>query len=173
LSEPNGLAFGGDRDGVATAAPMRRAAQVSALRVIRVVAAALYDDVGRVLIADRPAGKHMAGRWEFPGGKVAEGETLSDALARELNEELGITVSAAHPLVDLTHDYPDRRVELHLWVVQGYSGEPKSLDGQRLKWVEPARLFDEDILEADLPFIEALQNLPPPQLPAKVTERLN
>jgi 8-oxo-dGTP diphosphatase len=132
-------------------------------RVVRVVAAALYDHQGRVLIADRPPGKHMAGRWEFPGGKVADGETLSDALSRELNEELGITVSAAQPLVDLTHDYPDRRVELHLWVVQGYTGEPRSLDGQRLKWVEPARLFDEDILEADLPFIEALQNLPPPQ----------
>ena len=136
---------------------------MSATKVVRVVAAALYDAQGRVLIADRPPGKHMAGRWEFPGGKVADGETLSDALSRELNEELGITVSAAQPLVDLTHDYPDRRVELHLWVVQGYTGEPRSLDGQRLKWVEPARLFDEDILEADLPFIEALQNLPPPQ----------
>ena len=136
---------------------------MSAPRVIRVVAAALYDNRGRVLIADRPPGKHMAGRWEFPGGKVAEGETLADALSRELNEELGITVSAAHPLLDLTHDYPDRRVELHMWVVKGYTGEPRSLDGQRLKWVEPARLFDEDILEADRPFVEALQNLPPPQ----------
>jgi 8-oxo-dGTP diphosphatase len=127
--------------------------------VVRVVAAALYDAQGRVLIADRPAGKHMAGRWEFPGGKVAEGETLSDALARELNEELGITVSQAEPLLDLTHDYPDRRVELHMWVVKGYTGEPRSLDGQRLKWVEPARLSEEDILEADLPFIQALQNI--------------
>ena len=132
---------------------------MSATRVIRVVAAALYDGRGRVLIADRPAGKHMAGRWEFPGGKVAEGETLSDALARELNEELGITVSQAEPLLDLTHDYPDRRVELHMWVVKGYTGEPRSLDGQRLKWVEPARLSEEDILEADLPFIQALQNI--------------
>ena len=131
--------------------------------MIRVVAAALYDAHGRVLIADRPAGKHMAGRWEFPGGKVAEGETLSAALARELHEELGITVSQAEPLIDLTHDYPDRRVELHLWVVKSYSGEPQSLDGQQLKWVEPARLCDEDILEADLPFIEALQDLPPPR----------
>ena len=127
--------------------------------MVRVVAAALYDDRGRVLIADRPPGKHMAGRWEFPGGKVAEGETLSDALARELNEELGITVSQAEPLLDLTHDYPDRRVELHMWVVKGYTGEPRSLDGQRLKWVEPARLSEEDILEADLPFIQALQNI--------------
>ncbi len=132
-------------------------------RVIRVVAAALYDRQGRVLIADRPAGKHMAGRWEFPGGKVGEGEPLADALARELNEELGITVSRAEPLLNLTHDYPDRRVELHMWLVKGYTGEPKNLDGQRLKWVEPARLLEEDILEADRPFIEALQNLPQPQ----------
>jgi 8-oxo-dGTP diphosphatase len=132
---------------------------VTESRVVRVVAAALYDDRGRVLIADRPPGKHMAGRWEFPGGKVGEGESLADALARELNEELGITVSAAQPLLDLTHDYPDRRVELHMWVVKGYTGEPRSLDGQRLKWVEPARLFDEDILEADLPFIQALQKI--------------
>jgi 8-oxo-dGTP diphosphatase len=132
-------------------------------RAIRVVAAALYDAQGRVLIADRPAGKHMAGRWEFPGGKVGNDETLSEALSRELHEELGITVATAHPLMDLTHDYPDRRVELQMWLVKRYTGEPKGLDGQQLKWVEPARLCEEDILEADRPFIEALQNLPPPR----------
>jgi 8-oxo-dGTP diphosphatase len=130
--------------------------------VIRVVAAALYDEQGRVLIADRPAGKHMAGRWEFPGGKVAADETEFQALSRELREELGVAVSQAHPLVSLTHDYADRSVALSLWVVNQYSGVPQSLDGQRLKWVEPARLFEEDILEADRPFIEALQQLPPP-----------
>ena len=134
-----------------------------AKRAIRVVAAALYDGAGRVLIADRPAGKHMAGRWEFPGGKVGDGETSSDALYRELREELGITVGTAHPLMNLTHDYPDRRVELQMWRVERYTGEPQGLDGQRLKWVEPARLCDEDILEADRPFIEALQRLPPPR----------
>ena len=75
---------------------------------------------------------------------------------------MGITVSSAQPLMDLTHDYTDRRVELHMWLVKDYRGEPQSLDGQQLKWVEPARLFDEDILEADRPFIEALQSLPPP-----------
>jgi len=132
-------------------------------RAIRVVAAALYDEQGRVLIADRPAGKHMAGRWEFPGGKVGNDETLPDALSRELHEELGIKVDAARPLMNLTHDYPDRRVELHMWLVDGYAGVPAALDGQRLKWVEPSRLLEEDILEADRPFIEALQNLPPRQ----------
>ena len=84
---------------------------------IRVVAAALYDARGRVLIAERPAGKHMAGRWEFPGGKVAAGELEADALVRELAEELGIEVWAARPCLRLTHTYPDREVELSLWVI--------------------------------------------------------
>lgn len=129
---------------------------------IRVVAAALYDAQGRVLIADRPPGKHMAGRWEFPGGKIADGETQSEALVRELREELGVTVRTAHPMLELTHDYPDRRVVLSMWVVKRYVGEPRALDGQRLKWVAPAQLSNEDILEADRPFIEALQRMAPP-----------
>jgi 8-oxo-dGTP diphosphatase len=124
--------------------------------VILVVAAALFDVSGRVLIAERPAGKHMAGRWEFPGGKVAPGEAEKAALTRELEEELGIEVLAARPLMRLTHRYPDREVELSMWVVERYGGEPRPLDGQRLKWVECARLADEDILEADGPFGAAL-----------------
>jgi 8-oxo-dGTP diphosphatase len=124
-----------------------------------VVAGALYDGEGRVLIAERPAGKHMAGRWEFPGGKVASGESDAAALARELQEELGVHVLASRPLMTLHHEYADRTVELSMWIVESYTGEPRGLDLQRLKWVEPARLTDEDILEADLPFIQALQRL--------------
>jgi len=127
--------------------------------VIRVVAAALFNVDGDVLIAQRPPGKHMAGRWEFPGGKIAAGESDAAALARELHEELGIAVSAARPLLTLTHDYADRSVELSLWIVERYAGEPRSLDGQQLKWVPPGRLLEEDVLEADRPFIEALQRL--------------
>lgn len=125
--------------------------------MIRVVAAALYDAEGRVLIAQRPPGKHLAGRWEFPGGKVAECESDEQALARELHEELGISMGEARPLLTIRHDYPDRSVELSMWIVERYTGEPRSLDGQQLKWVQPARLRDEDVLEADQPFIEALQ----------------
>ena len=147
----------GGADQASGGSPMMAAAP----RTIRVVAAALFDSAGRVLIADRPAGKHMAGRWEFPGGKVAPGETDRDALVRELREELGVQVSSARHLMELAHDYPDRRVELQMWIVDGFSGVPQSLDGQRLKWVPVARLFDEDILEADRPFIEALQRLTP------------
>jgi 8-oxo-dGTP diphosphatase len=127
-----------------------------------VVAAALYDALGRVLIAQRPAGKHLAGRWEFPGGKVANGESEPRALARELHEELGIEVSAARPLMRLTHRYADREVELSLWVVQAYRGTPRPLDAQALKWVVPAALAHEDILEADRPFVAALRELPAP-----------
>jgi 8-oxo-dGTP diphosphatase len=122
-----------------------------------VVAAALYDAQGQVLIAERPAGKHMAGRWEFPGGKVDPPESERGALERELREELGIEVESAQPLMRLSHAYEDRDVELSLWVIAGYRGTPRPLDRQRLKWVAPARLADEDILEADRPFVAALQ----------------
>ena len=121
------------------------------------VAAALYDAQGQVLIAERPQGKHMAGRWEFPGGKVNRGESERDALERELREELGVEVESAEPLMRLSHAYADRDVELSLWVIGGYRGTPRALDGQRLKWVAPARLAAEDILEADRPFVAALQ----------------
>ena len=126
-----------------------------------VVAAALYDSDGRVLIAERPAGKHMAGRWEFPGGKVNVGEAEAQALSRELREELGIEVTSSRPYMRLTHSYDDRDVELSMWIVERYSGVPQGLDGQRLKWVQPARLLDEDILEADRPFVQALARLGP------------
>jgi 8-oxo-dGTP diphosphatase len=130
--------------------------------LVPVVAAALFDGVGRVLIAQRPAGKALAGRWEFPGGKVAAGESERHALARELREELGIEVIAARPFMRLTHAYEERDVELSLWIVERFAGEPRSLDAQALKWVAAAQLPVEDILEADRPFVAALRDLPPP-----------
>jgi len=132
----------------------------SARASIVVVAAALFDRDGRVLIAQRPRGKPLAGRWEFPGGKVDAGESERQALARELREELGIEVLAARPFMRLTHAYAERDVALSLWIVERFSGEPRSLDAQALKWVAPERLGSEDILEADQPFIEALRDLP-------------
>jgi 8-oxo-dGTP diphosphatase len=127
-----------------------------------VVAAALYDDAGRVLIAQRPPGSHQAGRWEFPGGKVAHGESEDAALARELREELGVEVQACRPFMRLEHRYPDRHVELSLWIVERFSGSPRALDGQQLRWVAPRLLGHEDLLEADRPFVEALRDLAPP-----------
>ena len=129
---------------------------------ILVVAAALYDAAGRVLIAQRPPGRHQAGRWEFPGGKVAPQESEAAALTRELREELGIEVAASRPLMRLQHSYPDRCVELSLWIVERYRGSPRPLDGQQLRWVAPQLLEREDLLEADRPFVAALRQLPPP-----------
>ena len=130
---------------------------------VLVVAAALFDRAGRVLIAQRPAGKPLAGRWEFPGGKVDPGEGELDALVRELREELGVEVVAARPFMRLTHAYQERDVELSLWIVERFAGEPRSLDAQALKWLAPAELGSEDILEADQPFIEALRELRAPE----------
>ncbi|HXY76140.1 MAG TPA: (deoxy)nucleoside triphosphate pyrophosphohydrolase [Steroidobacteraceae bacterium] len=129
---------------------------------ILVVAAALYDRQGQVLIAERPAGRQLAGRWEFPGGKVMPGESEHAALARELREELGIEVTASRPCMRLRHAYEDRDVELSLWIIERFTGEPSSLEGQRLRWVPPAQLADCDLLEADRPFVAALALLAPP-----------
>ena len=130
--------------------------------MILVVAAALYDARGRVLIARRPQGRHQAGRWEFPGGKVAPGESEAAALARELREELGIEVTASRPFMRLEHSYADRSVELSMWIVERFAGAPRSLEDQELRWVAPADLGQADLLEADRPFVEALLDLPPP-----------
>jgi 8-oxo-dGTP diphosphatase len=124
---------------------------------LRVVAAALFDADRRVLIAERPAGKHMAGWWEFPGGKVGSDESDEQALIRELHEELGIDAEPNAEIMTLTHDYPDRVIDLVLWRATVKSGVPRGLYGQQLKWVECGALAGERLLEADRPFIAALQ----------------
>jgi 8-oxo-dGTP diphosphatase len=124
---------------------------------IEVVAGAVYDADGRVLIAQRPAGKPLAGRWEFPGGKLDPGEEPFAGLVRELREELGIEVRAGERLIRYSHEYPDRTVWLDMWVVTDWAGAVQGHDGQALRWVEPARLQEHDILEADQPIVEALQ----------------
>ena len=111
-----------------------------------------------MLIAQRPVGKWQAGRWEFPGGKVEAGEAPEAALHRELREELGITVLKSRAVAVFHHEYPDRSVEIALWVVPEFSGEPRGLDGQALRWVNPNELGHCDLLEADLPMIAPLLN---------------
>lgn len=119
----------------------------------------MFDAQRRVLIAQRPAGKHMAGWWEFPGGKVSAGETDAAALERELREELGIDSHPESEIMTLSHEYPDRIVDLVLWKARLVAGEPRGLDGQALKWVDCQSLGNERLLPADEPFIAALQLL--------------
>lgn len=126
--------------------------------MIHVVAGALFDERGRVLIAQRPPGKHMAGGWEFPGGKVEPGEEPRAGLVRELREELGIEVHEAAPLIAYEHQYPHRRVLLDLWAVTRYSGEPQPLDAPALQWAAIDDLERIGLLEADRPMIGALRD---------------
>lgn len=124
---------------------------------IHVVAGTIADADGRVLIAQRPRGRHMAGRWEFPGGKLAAGEDPLAGLKRELAEELGIAVRAARPLIRLRHTYPERRVLLDVWQVTDYEGEPQALESQALAWARPDELPQHDLLEADRAIVTALR----------------
>lgn len=124
------------------------------------MAGVLSDDRGRVLVARRPVGKHLAGRWEFPGGKLAAAEAPLAGLARELAEELGVRLESAEPFIRLRHDYSDRRVLLDVWRVTRYTGTPQGLDSQALDWVAPEDLPHIDLLEADRPIVTALR-LPP------------
>jgi 8-oxo-dGTP diphosphatase len=124
---------------------------------IHVVAGAIVNDAGWVLIAQRPPGKHMAGGWEFPGGKLLPGEAPLAGLLRELKEELNIEVTNAEPVATCVHDYPDRRVLLDLWLVSEYRGAPEPMDAQALKWVAAAELDNANLLPADKPLIIALR----------------
>ncbi|MGH8281239.1 MAG: Nudix family hydrolase [Gammaproteobacteria bacterium] len=133
------------------------------IETIQVVAAVLKDELGRVLINQRPVGKPWAGYWEFPGGKIEARETPLAALKRELHEELGVTVHAAHPLIHLIHDYPEYHVELHVWRVQRYSGELHAREHQALAWVKPNELSGWKLLPADAPIVTAIR-LPPQML---------
>jgi 8-oxo-dGTP diphosphatase len=133
------------------------------VQTIRVVAAVLTDAQRRVLIARRPAGKPMAGYWEFPGGKLEAGETPFAGLARELQEELGVRVQHAWPFIRLSHVYPEARVQLDVWRVAAYSGQARAVEGQELAWVKSRDLSGWNLLPADGPIVTAIR-LPPSML---------
>lgn len=122
-----------------------------------VAVAVLENAHHQVLVARRAEDKHQGGKWEFPGGKIHTGETVFEALARELNEELGITLRTACPLLRLRHSYPDQTVSLNVWRVTDYAGEPHGREGQPLRWVSAAELEGLELPEADLPIVRALQ----------------
>jgi 8-oxo-dGTP diphosphatase len=131
------------------------------LPVVLVVAGALVDADGRVLIARRPEGKRMAGLWEFPGGKVAAGETPEAALVRELQEELGVDTreSCLAPIAFASHRYDDFHLLMPLYVCRVWKGVPAPREGQSLAWVRPERLSDYPMPPADAPLVALLRDL--------------
>jgi 8-oxo-dGTP diphosphatase len=130
-------------------------------RLLLVVACALVDTDGRVLIAQRPEGKQLAGLWEFPGGKVEKGETPEACLIRELREELGIETQEAclAPLTFASHSYDDFHLLMPLYVCRRFSAIPQPKEAQALKWVRPLRLRDYPMPPADAPLIPFLIDL--------------
>jgi 8-oxo-dGTP diphosphatase len=132
---------------------------VSAPRAVHVLVGLIADGAGRWLLNQRRPGTPLAGFWEFPGGKCLPDETPFAALKRELDEELGIAVLEAEPVVELVHDYPDKRVRLDVWHVLRYRGEATAREGQPLRWVTVAECADLPLLEADWPILERLAEL--------------
>ena len=136
-------------------------APAGATPIVLVVAVALVDADGRVLLARRPPGKAMEGLWEFPGGKLAAGETPEQALIRELREELGIDTeqSCLAPLAFASHSYDDFHLLMPLYVCRVWNGTVVPKEGQELRWVRPAWLRDFPMPPADAPLIPVLRDL--------------
>ncbi len=133
----------------------------SPLPILLVAAVALIDADGRVLIAKRPEGKPMAGLWEFPGGKIADGESPEAALIRELGEELGIEIDqrCLAPLTFASHRYEDFHLLMPLFVCRVWQGVVTPLEGQEIAWVRPMQLHDYAMPPADAPLIPMLRDL--------------
>ena len=124
--------------------------------MIIVTAAVIRDDAGRVLLARRPADRHMGGLWEFPGGKVHDGESPAAGLARELAEELGVVARIGEPITFAVHEEPDLTILLLFYEATLTDGRPRPLDGQELAWVEPAELGRYETPPADAVLVELL-----------------
>ncbi len=129
---------------------------------VHVAVGILINPAGKALITRRPDHVHQGGLWEFPGGKVEEGEPVAAALNRELHEELGITVQVAEPWLQVHHAYPDKVVWLDVWRVTVWQGEPQGREGQPLAWALPAELAGFAFPEADQPIIAAFCRLSSP-----------
>lgn len=122
-----------------------------------VAAGILCDSEGRILIAERLGDGPFHGMWEFPGGKIAAGESSQCALSRELAEELGIEVTACSSFMNLRHEYDDRVVTIEFFIVTDWNSDPIGREGQALRWVPPETLDADELLPADMPVVEALR----------------
>ena len=130
------------------------------MKTVLVVAVALFDADGRVLLTQRPEGKSMAGLWEFPGGKIEAGELPEAALAREIREELGVEICerCASPLTFVSHSYEDFHLLMLLYVCRKWEGIPRGLEGQNLTWKFPREMAALPMPPADVPLVTALMD---------------
>ena len=125
--------------------------------MLHVAVAAIVNQRDEVLVSLRPDHVHQGGLWEFPGGKLEAGESVQDALRREIHEELGIEIASQQPLIRIPHQYPERAVLLDVWKVEAFGGEPHGREGQRVEWRAIDQLHDTDFPVANRPIIRALQ----------------
>jgi len=123
---------------------------------IHVAVAAVVNNKGEVLVSQRKRGTHLGGYWEFPGGKLEQGESVAAALVRELKEELDIVPISSRPLIRIRHHYPEKSVLLDVWKIESYSGKPKGIESQRIEWRAIDRLDHNVFPPADIPIINAL-----------------
>jgi len=126
---------------------------------VHVAVGVVINSQQEILLAKRADHQHQGGLWEFPGGKVEAGETLPKALGRELHEELAITVTSCEPLLEVAHEYTDKSVLLDVWLVTGFNGQPRGVEGQPLAWVSVAELNEYPFPEANVPIVEKLQSV--------------
>lgn len=127
------------------------------MKRIEVAVGILYDGDGRILVGQRVVQDLYYKKWEFPGGKIESGETAAQALAREFLEEVGIVIESSEPLMRITHDYPDRHVDLQVLTISRYQGQVKSMEGQALKWVTEDELEGLDFLQGNAAIIQTLK----------------
>ena len=127
---------------------------------VHVAVGVIFNSQGQILIARRHDDAHQGGLWEFPGGKVESDESVCDALARELHEELGINIQASSckPLIEIRHDYSDKVVLLDVWTVSEFDGEASGKEGQPLRWVDRSQLSGYDFPAANIAIIDAILN---------------
>lgn len=126
---------------------------------VHVAVGVIINGHGEILISRRHTDSHQGGLWEFPGGKVETGESVVEALQRELREELGIEIHASRSLLEVRHDYADKQVLLDVWLIDQYSGQAVGREGQPLCWCAPAELVGYDFPAANQPIVEACQRL--------------
>lgn len=126
---------------------------------IHVAVGIVINTQKQILLAKRHAHLHQGGKWEFPGGKVEANESVSDALIRELKEEVNLDVSSTTEFMDISHDYPDKHVRLDIHLVTDFSGNASGMEGQQVKWVEVQSLSEYEFPEANKPIVEKLFDL--------------